>query len=113
ASGDELFVVQLRSTYEREAIGASTGDVTGSILVIQRVIEEMSAFADGRGSRDECHFAETLRAFVGFDQFLQSGFSALRTDLCDSSVFKVDLEILDESAAIAEREGGRDDPVGA
>src|SRR5690606_25365808 len=109
SSGGEFLVVQLSSTRKGEAVGASDGDVTGGVLVEERVVEKMSAFADGGGGRDERHFAEVVGTFVGFQQFLQGGFPLFCGDFGDTSVFKVDLEIFNERAAIRKRESGGDD----
>ena len=60
SSGDKFVVVQLSSSGEGEAVRTSNGDVTGGVLVEERVVEERSAFADGGGSRDKGDFTEAV-----------------------------------------------------
>ena len=47
SSGVELFIVEFFASSEGEAIGASDGDVTGGVLVEERIVEEMATFGDG------------------------------------------------------------------
>lgn len=104
SSGDKFFVGQLSPTRESEAVGASDGDVTRSVLVEERVVEKMPAFADGRGCVDQRHFAEPRRAFVGVHQFLQEGFVLFRVHFHDATVLERHAEIFDETSAITEWE---------
>ena len=70
ARGDKLLVGQLFAADEGEAVGASDGDMAGGVFVEERVVEYMSAFGNRRTRRDERHFAEPRRTFVGVNQFL-------------------------------------------
>jgi hypothetical protein len=63
-SGDKFVVVQLCSSGEGEAIGASDGDMAGGVFVEEGIVEELSAFADGGGGWYEGNLAEAMRAFV-------------------------------------------------
>ena len=58
ASGIELFICQLFAAGECEAIGAPDRDMTGGILIEERVVEEMSASGNGGAGRDQRHFAQ-------------------------------------------------------
>src|SRR5258706_7296966 len=47
SSRDKFFIGQFFTSDEREAVRASNGDVTGSVLVEEGVVEKMSALGNG------------------------------------------------------------------
>ncbi len=69
-AAQKFFVGQFLAAGQREAIGASDGDVTRSVFIEERIVEKMSALGDGRTGGHERNFAEMRRAFIGFDQLL-------------------------------------------
>jgi len=102
----ELLVADVLRAVQVDAVGASQRQVTGGVLVDQRVVEEMSTLGDGRRERHQRHLAEVGCAFVGLDQLLERGLALPRADPGHAALLEGQAEVLQQGAAVAERDRG-------
>src|SRR5207302_5910701 len=96
---------------EREA--GAIGDVTGRVLVVERVVEDRSRLADARFLRHERALAEPVGIFDRLELAADEVRTALRLDADGSALLERQLQSADDLAGERQGQGHADRPLRA
>src|SRR5690606_25434195 len=96
---------------DRDAVGLAERDMTGGVLVEERLVEQYAGLGDGAGGRHQRDLTEALGALVG-GQYLVEGLLPLAgPSLDDRATLEAEFEVVDDGAVISQGFGGANHAV--
>ena len=110
---EELLLRHVEAAGEALGKAHAQGEVAARVLVVERVVEQDAALADGRILGDERALAETTGVLVRVHDLLEHLVAALCPVLHHATALEAQPEVSDDLTGVHQGHGGEDNPVRA
>lgn len=96
AAGCQFLLGKAGAAHGGAGVAVAKGDVAGSVLVKQGVVEQLAAAVNGAGGGHQCHLTDVACALVGVQQLTQQICALVGAVLHHLAILEGNVEILDQ-----------------